>query len=251
MPIRELPLVTRIAELTGVREWTDLGSGNGDKILTVTAGLNLRGRHSVVIASDATCRRLESAGWSVRREDIRQWVDSLPADFGGDCVSLFDVIEHFEPDDAMAVLDRLERAFRVVILFTPRGFMKQDAESDPELAGDPLMWHRSGFTEADFLSRGYVVWYWPVYHFPPNVRPQGALLAVKSRDAAAAERTHYQRTIVRRYRELLMTTTSLPGFLARSVVWLVGGNKAVRRAMMLKRRIVRIISPGAYSDAPH
>jgi hypothetical protein len=238
IPIVESPLVVRLAQLAGVDEWTDLGSGDGRKIIKLTRGLHLDSRRTVLLAPVETITRLEANGFTVHQQNVQSWLNNLPAGFHGDCVSLLDVIEHFEPEDAAQILDRLTEIFRVVIIFTPRGFMQQDGQSDPELANDPLMWHRSGFTENDFVARGFLTFYWPIYHFPPNVRPCGAVLAIRIRDAGYEDLMNYKKEICRLYRSILLRTTSLPGFIARLGIWALGGTRGVRVCMRWKRRLL-------------
>jgi hypothetical protein len=176
VPVDHGPMVRAVARQMDVRDWTDLGSGDGRALLRMTAGLPLSRRRCVVFGGAA--RVLEAAGWDVDDCDIREWTARSP---GGDCVSLFDVIEHFEHRDADMILDRLESAYRLVVIFTPRGFMRQDATTHPDSATDPLMWHRSGFTEHDFDDRGYVTAYWPIYHLNGDGSHSGAILAVRGK----------------------------------------------------------------------
>jgi hypothetical protein len=82
------------------------------------------------------------------------------ADIGGkfaphsyDCVIALDVIEHFEKEDGLRLLDAMERiARKKVVVFTPNGFVAQ-----PPTPDNPHQLHRSGWTVAEMRARGYEV----------------------------------------------------------------------------------------------
>jgi hypothetical protein len=70
-----------------------------------------------------------------------------------DCVVALDVIEHFEKDDGLRLLDAMETiAAKKVVVFTPNGFLAQRATPD-----NPHQLHNSGWTAAEMRSRGYEV----------------------------------------------------------------------------------------------
>jgi hypothetical protein len=132
-------------------DWTDLGTGTGESALLVTAGLPLRKRTAVTLV---TPPRLPN--WTIIHADIRTWKGR------GDVVSLLDVIEHLTAEEGQALLQRLRGQYRRGIVYTPFGFLRQDSTTHPELAEDPLMWHRSGWVPADFADCHGLVW--PIYH---------------------------------------------------------------------------------------
>uniref|UniRef100_A0A7C3FD14 Methyltransferase domain-containing protein n=1 Tax=Candidatus Methanomethylicus mesodigestus TaxID=1867258 RepID=A0A7C3FD14_9CREN len=64
-----------------------------------------------------------------------------------------EVIEHLSNEDGERLLDELERiSSRLIIVTTPRGRLPQDCEGSLEI-------HRSGWSEKEFISRGYEVIY--------------------------------------------------------------------------------------------
>lgn len=70
-----------------------------------------------------------------------------------DCVVALDVIEHFEKEDGLRLLDAMERiARKKVVLFTPNGFVAQ-----PPTPDNPHQLHRSGWTASEMRARGYEV----------------------------------------------------------------------------------------------
>ena len=167
LPIPYEPLLTTAGHAAAVKDWTDIGPGDGTRASAITRDLPLS-RRTFVVAPDAAPPHIP--GWDIERCDLKQWQGR------GDCVSLLDVVEHLERPDADRVLTELERRYRVVVVFTPWGFMRQDPGTDARLANDPWMWHRCGFLPDEFERRGYITLGWPLFHPGAQV---GAILAVK------------------------------------------------------------------------
>lgn len=70
-----------------------------------------------------------------------------------DAVVLLDVIEHLSKEEGLALIAKMESwARKKVVVFTPNGFLEQDHYDE-----NPLMEHKSGWTVADFRSRGFCV----------------------------------------------------------------------------------------------
>jgi hypothetical protein len=91
----------------------------------------------------------------------------LPRSF--DVVSMVDVIEHFDHDDAVSVLAAAEQiAARRVVVFTPRGDFPQVGYDAYGLGGEELQQHRSVWQPEDFTSRGYSVAVLRGFHGPGN-----------------------------------------------------------------------------------
>lgn len=68
-----------------------------------------------------------------------------------DLVYALDFIEHLKFPDGLALLAEMERvASKVVLVFTPHGFMRYHNEA-------PGMEHLSGWKKRDFRTRGYLV----------------------------------------------------------------------------------------------
>lgn len=67
-------------------------------------------------------------------------------------VASLDVVEHFEKEDAWAVLAEYERVAAEVFVVTPSGFVDQPGTFD-----EPYQEHRSGWTATEFCVRGYDV----------------------------------------------------------------------------------------------
>lgn len=91
----------------------------------------------------------------------------LPKSF--DSVTLIDVIEHFEKDVALSVLNQAEKlAIRNVIVFTPRGFFVQDKVDPFNLGGEIYQKHRSGWEIDEFIRLGYKVIVFEHFHHEDN-----------------------------------------------------------------------------------
>jgi SAM-dependent methyltransferase len=69
-----------------------------------------------------------------------------------DVILLLDVIEHLTKDDGAHLLNALEQKAKLVIVYTPHGFLYQTATSD-----NPFQKHHSGWGLSDFRSLGYEV----------------------------------------------------------------------------------------------
>ncbi len=68
-----------------------------------------------------------------------------------DAVVALDVIEHLERRPGELLLEEMERVSRGrLVVFTPNGFLEQGARD-----GNPFQVHRSGWSAADFVRRGF------------------------------------------------------------------------------------------------
>ncbi|AET66064.1 hypothetical protein Desor_0355 [Desulfosporosinus orientis DSM 765] len=86
-----------------------------------------------------------------------------------DCVTLIDVIEHFEKNVAWDVLRQAEEiAAKRVIVFTPRGFFQQLDIDHYGLGGESFQRHRSGWEINDFRTRGYNILIFDKFHDQSN-----------------------------------------------------------------------------------
>ncbi len=67
-----------------------------------------------------------------------------------DCAILIDVIEHFNKEDFLNFLPKLEKMVKKIIIMTPNGFVKQD-----EYDGNFLQVHKSGWTVKEMEHLGF------------------------------------------------------------------------------------------------
>lgn len=78
-------------------------------------------------------------------------IDKTLPDNSFDCVLASDLIEHFEKDEGVKLLEAMERiASKRVIVFTPNGFLPQG-----EYDSNPFQVHKSGWSAGEMKSRGY------------------------------------------------------------------------------------------------
>ncbi|AFQ42408.1 methyltransferase family protein [Desulfosporosinus meridiei DSM 13257] len=107
-----------------------------------------------------------------------------------DSVTMIDVIEHFEKEDALDVLSQVEEiATKRVVIFTPRGFFRQLDIDHYNLGGESFQRHRSGWEVEDFEKLGYNTVIFSKFHdhsnkaflevYGKNATPVDALLAWK------------------------------------------------------------------------
>lgn len=86
-----------------------------------------------------------------------------------------DVIEHFEKPAALEVIRELERiASKVVVLFTPYGFMPQPPDPD-----NPWQEHKCGFSSLELHYLGYETYVWQPFDYGKCLHD--ALWAVKAK----------------------------------------------------------------------
>ena len=110
--------------------------------------------------------------------EIVKSLDDVPVPI--DVISMLDVLEHFEKEDGLRMLNLIESISRHVVLFVPRGFMKQDLETHPVICKEnPFQVHRSGWEAEEFLERGYSVAIEKGFHQKPQGlnRPFDAIVA--------------------------------------------------------------------------
>lgn len=178
------PLLTRL--LRDARTLLDVGCGTMDGLAEIDV--------PVRVGVDAHLpylerRPLEAPVVPIHLDARRIGDIFLPQSF--DVVTMVDVIEHFERDDALGVLAAAEQiAARRVVVFTPRGDFPQVGYDAHALGGEELQQHRSVWQPQDFTSRGYAVAVLRGFHgpgntsfdaaFPDGHEPLDALLAWSS-----------------------------------------------------------------------
>jgi hypothetical protein len=174
------PLLTRwiMQEIfpDGVRKWVDLGIGNGEYIRDI-GFLPKEG-----LGVDVGEPKIVPPHFSIENKNIQDWLtehreDKVPL------LTMFDVIEHFEKGEAIALINKAESISDALIVATPSGFLRQDAETHPEDRDNPWNWHRSGFSPEDLESLGFVTMVLKNAHLKPagNDRSFDKLIAFKTK----------------------------------------------------------------------
>ncbi len=150
-----------------IQSWLDVGSGNGEACTTNVINFMLYHGHNgqVKIACDPNAWE-SGDDWKIVREEYNDkcslWQDKF------DLVTALDVLEHLEKSEGEKMLDHFEEvANRLIIIFTPQGFLPQGNEQGFE----GLNVHKSGWELEDFVKRGYVTYLTPkdFHHNPTGV----------------------------------------------------------------------------------
>lgn len=104
--------------------------------------------------------------------DLREFIRTQPDDYYG-VVTLIDVYEHFEEDEARFILQQAERiAKKFIVVWTTLGYIEQ-AGVDPDGTPNPHQEHKYGPSVEDF--EGWEVLTFPEWHGARG----GAILAYK------------------------------------------------------------------------
>lgn len=146
----------------GIGSWVDLGCGEGNLLKDI----NIIPREGLgVDVLDSKFTYLP-CNFLYRRMSIFDFVrDSITKKSKFDLITAFDVVEHIEKNKSLKLLGDLKKIADVVIISTPNGFLKQDADTHPEFKDNPYQWHRCGFTVPDFLNLGFDTFLLKNYHF--------------------------------------------------------------------------------------
>jgi SAM-dependent methyltransferase len=143
--LNDVPLYFFIRTATSI---LDVGCGVHSPL---TKFIHTKQRLDGVDISEYAIGNLETTAYGkVYQCDIRDFTPERTYDI----VTAIDFIEHLEKREGEAVLKKLEAiAARKVIIITPNGFVPQAPEPD-----NPFQEHKSGWSVAEFRSRGYRVY---------------------------------------------------------------------------------------------
>ncbi len=137
-----------IRELSGLNSVLDLGCGKHSMVPVIPTWIYTVG---VEIFEPYYKAAVES-----KRHTLYINHDILTVNFpekSFDAVVLLDVLEHLPKEKGEALLEKIEKIARhKVVIFTPNGFLPQD-----DFDENPYMDHCSGWTAAEFKTRGYHV----------------------------------------------------------------------------------------------
>lgn len=147
--------------------WVDLGTGGGEFLSGVVRCLSALTRSKLV---EPQAIDVAASGTNVTPPfrfvagDIREF---LKQDASYDCLSLFEVVEHFEKNEAIELIRKAQSKCSNLLISTPRGFLKQDGETHAEHANNPFQWHRCGFEIGELHALGFHVIVLENYHIAP------------------------------------------------------------------------------------
>jgi SAM-dependent methyltransferase len=135
---------------TKISTWVDLGCGDGRFI----SKLKIVPKEGVGI--DIVDRNFSCPNFRFEKRNVLEWVN----DYKGeplDLVTMFELIEHLEKDDSISLIKKVQKFANNIIISTPHGFLKQDAETNENLKDNPYQWHRCGFSVEELESLGFFV----------------------------------------------------------------------------------------------
>jgi SAM-dependent methyltransferase len=174
----QLNEIVQIADLLAPRSVLDVGLGNGKygyllrEYLGVNRGL---GRDEMVIDGiEGVSHYLNDVHRAIYNRIflLDLTTDALPADVHYDLSIIIDVIEHFERDVGMGILDRVVAMSKVVLVTTPWDI------GDPNLRHDhPFEDHKYQWRKSDFAR-------YPAHQFVFN---RDSLMVLIGRDQAALD----------------------------------------------------------------
>lgn len=149
-------IVNEKLNFSNINSWVDLGTGNGNVVVNLK--WNKSAKEKIAIDKHP---QLFSHNW--------KFVDNLDnIKEKKDLFTSFDCIEHMTKENGFDLLKKIDKQFKYKIFFTPKGFLKQDEETHPELIKiNPWQKHLSGWTSKDFKNMGYKVIILKNFHQKP------------------------------------------------------------------------------------
>jgi SAM-dependent methyltransferase len=138
-------------ELAGCKNVLDLGCGENSPLRLLKGNPDFKNLHSVgvdifspYILKNINEKKIHSEYLNMNIFDI----DFPEKSF--DCAILFDVIEHFNRQDFLNFLPKLEKISKKILIITPNGYIDQH-----EYDSNPYQIHKSGWTVEDFAALGF------------------------------------------------------------------------------------------------
>jgi len=137
----------------GVNFWVDLGCGDGSFISSLN--IPIKKGVGVDVIRNAFCL---PKNFKYKKENVFSWVkENSNRNNRFQVLSMFELVEHLEKDKAWELIDVSQKVAPLVILSTPKGFLKQDIETNPEHKNNPYQWHRSGFKPDELEKEDFLV----------------------------------------------------------------------------------------------
>lgn len=150
--------------------WVDFGTGNGVVVKT----LKWNSMAIKKIGIDKINQNIGD-GWI-----FYETIDEILVE-KRDLFTSFDSIKHLTKEAGIDFINRVDGWFYYKLFFTPRGFLKQDEETHPDLIKtNPWQKHLSGWDVDDFNKLGYKTIVLPNFHYPPSLNKYfDAIIAYK------------------------------------------------------------------------
>lgn len=162
---------------SGINTWVDLGCGNGEYLNSI----NFKPKKGIAV--DLVPPGKLRSDFVFERREINEWLDNNQSE-RFELISIFDVVEHFKKEEAITLINKSQNLAKNLIIGTPSGFIKQNAETHPAEKDNPWQWHRCGFDPAEFEKLGFLVFVLKNYHYKPigNDRSFDKLVCFWSKD---------------------------------------------------------------------
>jgi ubiquinone/menaquinone biosynthesis C-methylase UbiE len=139
------------SELSSCKNVLDLGCGERSPLFLIKNDPDFKDLYSVGVDIFSPYILKNLAENKIHSEYINKNIFEI--DFpenSFDCAMLFDVIEHFDRDDFLKFLPRLEQIVKKILIITPNGFVEQEVYDD-----NPYQIPGSGWTVEDFEKLGF------------------------------------------------------------------------------------------------
>lgn len=157
-------------QFDNISSWVDFGTGNGFIVREMVWNKTAVDKISV-----DKFPQYFAEDWTFVKE-----LDDI-LDKKRDLFTAIDVIEHLTKEDGISLLQKIDKWFKNKLICTPRGFLRQDETTHPELMKEnPWQKHISGWDVEDFHKLGYQVIILSSFHYPTgHNRSFDAILAFK------------------------------------------------------------------------
>ena len=138
-------------ELKGCKNVLDLGCGKNSPLRLLKNNPDFKDLHTVGVDIFSPYILMNTHENKIHSEYLNMNIFDI--DFpekSFDCAILFDVIEHFDREDFLKFLPKLEKIVKKILIITPNGYIDQDGYDS-----NPYQAHRSGWTIEDFKNLGF------------------------------------------------------------------------------------------------
>jgi 2-polyprenyl-3-methyl-5-hydroxy-6-metoxy-1,4-benzoquinol methylase len=118
-----------LKDIPEIATWADLGCGNGEFLNSI------RFAPRKGIGVDMAEPKTLPENFTFEKSDIQEWLARQRKPL--DVISMFDVVEHFEKEEAFALVRQAEQAARHLIIATPSGFLSRMRRRTPRKKTTP------------------------------------------------------------------------------------------------------------------
>ncbi|WP_456324757.1 methyltransferase domain-containing protein [Desulfonauticus submarinus] len=150
-----------------IKEWLDLGCGNGEFLLEVSRNISDKIQITGVDIVKEVEDNFKLKNFRFIKSDSAIFLKRLNIKY--DLISLFEIIEHIEKKNSVKMIIEAQNKSDNILLSTPNGFLRQDFETNPELINkNPYQVHKCGFLAEEIEKFGFFCFKIKNYHFRKN-----------------------------------------------------------------------------------